>query len=100
MNTAPPDEESNNLENEDPKEEMIKPVPTGVMGIKKKKRELPDWMKANAISPKKSKTAASLPSALNQKYLENVKHLNPGLVLKQAVKEDEEEPKKSVVKKV
>merc|ERR1712192_149687 len=84
----------------DPEEEMIKPVPTGVMGIKKKKRELPDWMKANALSPKKSKTAVSLPSALNQKYLENVTHLSSGLALKQAVKEDEDKPKKNGVGKV
>ena len=90
-----PDEESiaglgNNLENQDPEEEAIKPLPTGVMGTKKKKRELPNWMKENLISPKKSKTAASLPSALNQKYLDNVKFLNSGPTLNQTVKEEPE----------
>jgi len=77
-----------NLENEDPEGEMIKPLPTGVMGVKKKKRELPNWMMANSVGLKKSKTEAALPGALSQKYLENVKFLNSGPTLK-------EEPEKN-----
>jgi len=94
-----PDEESialgNNLENEDPKGERIKPLPTGVMGVKKKKRELPNWMMANSVGLKKSKIATSLPSALNEKYLENVKFINSGPTFDLAAKEDKEEPKKN-----
>ena len=86
-----PDVESialgNNLENEDPAGETIKPLPTGLMGVKKKKRELPNWMTANSAGLKKSKIAASLPSALNEKYLENVKLINSGSTLNLAAKE-------------
>ena len=86
-----PDVESialgNNLENEDPAGETLKPLPTGLMGVKKKKRELPNWMTANSVGLKKSKLATSLPSALNEKYLENVKLINSGPTLNLAAKE-------------
>merc|ERR1712226_513220 len=79
----PLDEESvalgkNNLENEDPEGDIIKPLSAGVMGLKKKRRELPDWMTSNTTALKKAKTATSLPDALNQKYIENVRLINSG----------------------
>ena len=96
----PLDEESvapgkNNLENEDPEGDIIKPLSTGVMGLKKKRRELPDWMTANTTALKKAKTATSLPDALNQKYIENVRLINSGPTLNLGVQEAKEEIKKN-----
>merc|ERR1719204_1004370 len=76
-----------NSESEDLKVDVIKPSATGVTVVKKKKRELPDWMKGNEASPKKVKSGTNLPSALNQKYLDNVKLINSRLGADETVKD-------------
>ena len=85
-------DQSTNLKNQDPKEEVIKPLPTGVMGLKKK-RKLPEWMKANQSSPEK---AALAPSGSNQRYLENVKLITSSPMWEH----DIEESKRNRVEKV
>ena len=85
-------DQSTNLENQDPNEEVIKPLPTGVMGLKKK-RKLPEWMKANQSSPEK---AALAPSGSNQRYLENVKLITSSPMWEH----DIEESKRDRVEKV
>ena len=76
-----------NSESEDLKVDVIKPSPTGVRVVQKKKRELPDWMKGNEASPKKARSETYLPSALNQKYLDNVKLINSRLGADESVKD-------------
>merc|ERR1719204_35501 len=76
-----------NSESEDLKVDVIKPSATGVTVVKKKKRELPDWMKENEASPKKVRSETNLPSALNQKYLDNVKLINSRLGADESVKD-------------
>ena len=76
-----------NSESEDLKVDVIKPSPTGVRVVQKKKRELPDWMKESEASPKKARSETYLPSALNQKYLDNVKLINSRLGADETVKD-------------
>jgi len=76
-----------NLKSDELTCDVIKPSPTGVTVVKKKKRELPDWMEGKEASPKKVRSETNMPSALSQKYLDNVKLINSRLVADESVKD-------------
>ena len=67
---------SDDLSVESEEGDIIKPKPTGMSEVKKKKRVLPDWMQVKSPQAKKTKLAIEEPkSKVNSRYLENIKFI-------------------------